>query len=248
MIHMLSSNFLSRRPIENAMRQFSRKFKAKDKVLDIGCGHKPYAKYFKAKYIGIDPFPDTDGDIKAAAWDIPLPDTSADGIILNQALEHIQKTEATVKEIYRLLKPGGLVIITVPQTMRVHGIPVPLKEAPLKNIPISIASVWKEDYYRFTKYGLLYLFRDFEPITLTETRTTFSTLIQQLNYFVASFGLGWLPAPIYLINNILGLAIDAFFSLVRRLPIRAVKRFDELVIRGLTVDYIFICEKRLIKK
>lgn len=248
MIYIFSCNYLSRQPIETAMREFGRQFDSDATVVDIGCGNKPYQKYFKAKYVGVDPFPDTNPDIKSNAWDIPLPDNCADAIILNQALEHIQKTEATIKEVFRLLKPGGLVIVTVPMTMRLHGIPVSLKDASVQNIPLHISSIWKEDYYRFTKFGLLYLFEDFKPITLYETRTTFSTLIQQVNYFIASFGLGHLPAPLYLVNNILALGIDSVCSAVRRLPIGMVKRFDELVTRGLTADYVFICQKEKQKK
>jgi SAM-dependent methyltransferase len=244
MVNFLSSNYLSRQPIEEAVRKFGLRFKTKDKVIDIGCGDKPYAQYFKSKYIGVDPFPTAQADIVADAWNIPLPDASADGIILTQSLEHIQKTEKAIKEIYRLLKPGGFLLITAPQTMRVHTAPISLAEAPIKNIPKTIASVWKEDYYRFTKYGLLYLFRDFEPITLKESRTTLSTIIHQFNYVVASLGIGWFGIPFYFINNVLGVTADAFFSLFRRIPIAAIKRFDELVIRGLTTDYIFICQKR----
>lgn len=247
MITLFSSNYLSRQPIERAVRDFSQRFTSKQKVIDIGCGDKLYEHYFSAQYIGVDPFPTAKADIIAEAWNIPLPDASADGIILTQSLEHIQKTEMAIKEIYRLLKPGGFVLITVPQTMRVHTAPISLEEAPVKNIPTSIASVWKEDYYRFTKYGLLYLFRDFTPISLQESRTTFSTIIHQFNYVWASLGIGFLAIPFYLIDNILGVLIDLFFSLVRQLPVTAIKRFDELVIRGLTTEYLFVCQKRKIK-
>jgi SAM-dependent methyltransferase len=249
MIHLLSSNYLSRSPIEKAVRDFGKHFTKDQTVVDIGCGDKPYASHFKAHYIGVDPFPTAKADITADAWNIPLPDATADGVLLTQSLEHIQKTEACIKEIYRILKPGGLVLITVPQTMRVHTAPISLVEAPVRNIPTSIASVWKEDYYRFTKYGLLYLFSDFKPISLIESRTTFSTIVHQFNYFFASLGLGLLVAPIYLFNNILGLLIDAFFALIRQIPVPAIKRFDELVIRGLTTDYLFVAQKtKTIKK
>lgn len=244
MIGLFSSNYLSRKPIEQATLAFGRRFKKHDTVIDIGCGNKPYAHLFSCRYVGVDPDPSTKSDIKADAWRIPLPDESADGILLNQSLEHIPKTMETVREIHRLIKPKGLVLVTVPQTMHAHEQPLPLERAPVRNIPRSIASVWKGDYYRFTKYGLLYLFREFTPLALYETRTIFSTLLQHINYFIASLGLGWLPAPIYLVNNLLGLAVDRVFSLIAKLPSSAIKRFDELVVRGLTTDYIFIAQKK----
>ncbi len=243
-MNIFSSNYISRQPIESVVRKFGQRFKSGDTIVDIGCGDKPYARYFRVKkYIGVDPFPTAQADVVADAWAIPLPDEVADGIVLTQSLEHIQKTELAIKEIYRLLKPGGYVLVTVPQTMRVHTAPISLAEAPVKDIPPSIASVWKEDYYRFTKYGLLYLFRKFKPITLEESRNTYSTLIHQHNYVIASLGLGKLAAPLYFINNCLAVVVDAFFGLVRRIPAPAVRRFDELVIRGLTTEYLFVCQK-----
>ncbi len=246
--NILAPNFLTRQPIEKAIQNFATQFKSDQTVIDIGCGTKPYAKYFAATYVGVDPFPGTLSDVKAHAWDIPLPDASADAIILTQSLEHIQKTEPTVKEVYRLLKPGGQVFISVPLTMRLHSLPMPLHTAPVENIPESIASVWKEDYYRFSKYGLLYIFRAFKPLVLRETRTTFSTILQQLNYFVASLGIGWFGAPFYLVMNCLALVADAFFAAFARLPFAIVKRFDELVVRSLTTDYVFICQKPVVAK
>lgn len=244
MTNLLSSNYLSRRPIEVAMERFGAQFHAGQTVVDLGCGSKPYAGFFACAYIGVDPFPDTTSDIAANAWEVPLPDECADGIVLNQSMEHIPRTVETVAEVQRLLKPGGQVFISVPQAMRVHGVPVSLDEIPIQGIPSTIATVWKDDYYRFTKYGLLYLFRDFEPLYLRETRTTFSTLIQHGNYFVAALGLGWLPAPLYLLNNVLALVVDGAFGMICRLPFPIIAKFDELVMRGLTIDYVYIAQKK----
>jgi len=244
MITLFSSNYLSRTPIDRAMQVFGQRFHKKDIVIDLGCGDKPYEHYFSCKYIGVDQSPVTKSDIKADAWKVPLPDESADGIILNQSLEHIPQTVETVREIHRLLKPNGFVFVSVPQTMRTHDVPIPIEKAPVKDIPSKISPYWKVDYYRFTKYGLLYLFRDFTPLTLYETRTTFSTLIQHVNYFLAALGLGWIPAPIYFVDNILALAVDGLWTSLAKLPFSWIKRFDELVVRGLTVDYVFIAQKK----
>ncbi|MFQ3577028.1 MAG: class I SAM-dependent methyltransferase [Cytophagales bacterium] len=39
---------------------------------------------------------------------------SFDGIICNHVLEHIPDDIAAMNEMYRLLKPGGIALITVP--------------------------------------------------------------------------------------------------------------------------------------
>lgn len=56
------------------------------------------------------------GDIKAPMWDIPLPDNSVEAIWSEHALEHVpmSKVPETLREWYRLLKPGHRAIIQVP--------------------------------------------------------------------------------------------------------------------------------------
>ncbi len=50
----------------------------------------------------------------ANIYALPYPDNSFDGVILSEVLEHIDDDVAGLKEIYRVLKPGGVVAITVP--------------------------------------------------------------------------------------------------------------------------------------
>jgi len=250
-------NWSDREPVED-VKILKKHLKNGAKILDVGCGKGKdivqLAKWgFEAYGLDISGF--AINKIKenfshknlhlyvGKAENLPFEDKFFDAVYCNRTLYHLS-TEKTILEINRVLKKGGLLLISVPQTMRVHGEPVAIEEAPVKNIPPTITRWWKDDYYRFSKYGLLYLFRDFTPLSLYETRTTFGTLIQQVNYFIAALGLGWLPAPIYFVNNLFGLAIDAFFSLIAKLPLSAAKRFDELVVRGLTIDYIFIAQKK----
>jgi SAM-dependent methyltransferase len=50
----------------------------------------------------------------ANIYALPYPDDTFDGVILSEILEHIEDDVAGLKEIYRVLKPGGVVAITVP--------------------------------------------------------------------------------------------------------------------------------------
>ena len=160
-VTLFSANFLARKQIEIAMQKFAKNFNENQKVLDIGCGNKPYSGYFKCKYIGLDPFKETRADIIANAWKMPFADNEFDGIVSNQSLEHIQKINETIAEIKRILKPGGLEIITAPQTMKNHSKPVDSKDSELKNFNNNSIKYWRNDYYRFTKFGLITLFQDF---------------------------------------------------------------------------------------
>lgn len=245
MITVFSSNYIARKPIEKAMRKFASNFKQDQKILDIGCGKKPYAKFFSCQYVGLDPFEEVDPDIMANAWKIPVPDNSFDGVVLNQSLEHIEKTAETVCEIKRVLKPGGIAIITAPQTMKVHSIPMPLQDCPFAadlDLERLKMNFWNNDFYRFTKFGLIILFRDFEIISLKESNGYFGTIFQLINYFFSSFKIKFLAIPIYLLNNILGCGLDYAFGRLSKLKTAA--RFNELIYQTLTLNYILIIKKR----
>lgn len=63
-----------------------------------------------------------------------------DVIVCTEVLEHTLKPFRAVAEIHRLLKPGGLALVSVPFNFRIHG-PLP-------------------DCWRFTEHGLRSLFDD----------------------------------------------------------------------------------------
>jgi SAM-dependent methyltransferase len=44
----------------------------------------------------------------------PLPDACIDTVILLNVLEHIERDEAAVRQLFRILKPGGVAIVEVP--------------------------------------------------------------------------------------------------------------------------------------
>jgi ubiquinone/menaquinone biosynthesis C-methylase UbiE len=50
----------------------------------------------------------------ANIYALPYPDNTFDGVILSEILEHVERDVDGLKEVYRVLKPGGVVAITVP--------------------------------------------------------------------------------------------------------------------------------------
>lgn len=104
-------------------------------VLDVGCGHKPYADLFKGCcYQGMDrdtiyASPDIIGD----SLKIPVETSTVDIVFSTQVIEHVSNPQAMVQECFRILKPGGFLIMTGPLYW-------PLHEEPF-------------DFYRFSKYG-----------------------------------------------------------------------------------------------
>lgn len=56
-------------------------------------------------------------DVKADICDLPFEDNSFDFILCNHVLEHIPNDTKAMKEIYRILKPGGTAILQIPQDL-----------------------------------------------------------------------------------------------------------------------------------
>ena len=78
----------------------------------------------------------------ADAHDIPLPDSSVDGVWIQAVLEHVLQPDRVVAEIHRVLKPGGIVYAEIPFMQTVHE--------------------GAYDFTRFTDTGVRWLFRWFE--------------------------------------------------------------------------------------
>lgn len=114
------------------------------KLLDIGCGLKPYKPMFApyvTEHVGVDhpdsPHSASSVDVLASAYEIPLPDQSVDTILLSEVLEHLEQPEDALSECFRLLMPGGKILLSTPMVWTLHEEP--------------------RDFYRFTPYGLRYL-------------------------------------------------------------------------------------------
>ncbi len=94
-------------------------------ILDIGCGYYPQNlinlenKIVKA--VGIDKdTPDKSVSAKISliktevSKTLPLPDNEFGCVLMLAVLEHLDYPEKIIHECYRVLKPGGRLIITIP--------------------------------------------------------------------------------------------------------------------------------------
>jgi SAM-dependent methyltransferase len=121
---------------------------------------------------------------------IPLKDKSVDGVVIQAVLEHVLNPQLVVDEIYRVLRPGGLVYADTPFMQQVH-------EGPY-------------DFTRFTESGHRYLFRHFALRNSGVVAGLGTQLLWSIIYFsrginhragqVARVAFWWLPKLDPLLN------------------------------------------------
>jgi SAM-dependent methyltransferase len=95
------------------------------RVLDYGCGSSPYQGLWpKSEYIRADYMPSPGvTHILEETGTVPEPDASFDMVLSTQVMEHVRDPEIYLREVARLLKPGGKFICTTHGTFHDHGCP-----------------------------------------------------------------------------------------------------------------------------
>ncbi|MDA8596580.1 class I SAM-dependent methyltransferase [Flavobacteriaceae bacterium] len=91
-------------------------FNQESKVLHIApeqCFIKRFKKLKNLDYTTTDLYSPI-VDIKADICDLPFEDNSFDWVLCNHVLEHIQDDRQAMREIFRILKPGGSAILQIP--------------------------------------------------------------------------------------------------------------------------------------
>jgi SAM-dependent methyltransferase len=94
------------------------------RVLDIGCRDGGLRHYLPADatYQGIDITPEFAGPdilIRDISQGIPFPDGAFDHAFCIEVLEHVPAPYATLSELHRVLKPDGVLVISVPNPYHV---------------------------------------------------------------------------------------------------------------------------------
>ena len=94
-------------------------FSAKSKVLHFAPEQAFYKRFRNMENLD---YTTTDlnsplADVKADICDLPFDDNTYDIIFCNHVLEHIPNDEKAMLELYRVLKPGGMAILQIPQDL-----------------------------------------------------------------------------------------------------------------------------------
>ena len=123
------------------------------RILDVGV-YSP-RRYLGDGYVtfgeaGTSTTEDTKGDLLA----LPFIDATFDGVVLTEVLEHCVDPKAAIAEVGRILKPGGLLLVTSPFLWPDHR------------------TADYADYWRFTEQGWRLLLADFVDVTITPCALT----------------------------------------------------------------------------
>jgi SAM-dependent methyltransferase len=125
-IHSWHFQWLATRELHRNLRPLLAEIRGR--VLDVGCGRKPYAAWMtlvgRHEIVGLDVTPGQEVDVTVAEsgkW--PFRDGMFDAVLCTQVLEHSVDPEGTMEEIHRVLAAGGTLILTVPFLAHEHGAP-----------------------------------------------------------------------------------------------------------------------------
>jgi SAM-dependent methyltransferase len=166
------------------------------RTLDVGAGSfNRYQRYFQvSSYVKTDHLAGPNVDVVASADQLPFGPAEFDSVVSTQVFEHLAQPALAAKEIARVLKTGGHLLLTVPQLNELHEEP--------------------HDYWRYTKYGLIALFKEagFEVVVMDARGAYYSTLAQiRIRHWMGIFNLYQRP--------VLGRLASKFFSIYGRLMI-----------------------------
>lgn len=146
---LLATLSVARLQLEKALLGVLSEYVSGD-VLEAGAGRSPYSVSISRKAssvtrLDIEPNhdPDVIGDVQRMG---ELADGSFDTVVSTQVLEHVASPDMAMGEFHRVLRPGGILILSVPHLSMLHDVP--------------------NDFFRFTEFGLrsLCVEAGFEPV------------------------------------------------------------------------------------
>jgi SAM-dependent methyltransferase len=184
--------YFSRKALLKQIKSSSKKLTGR--LLDFGCGSKPYRSLFfnVSEYIGIDVdngeshnHENENIDIFYDGQTIPFENEVFDSILASEVLEHVPDIDKILSELYRVLKKNGKILVTVPFVWPEHEMPY--------------------DFRRFTCIGFEKLLTDknFQIISKTKSGSFLEVLFQM--------GIMYLHSLLYTKNKYLNMLINAIF-------------------------------------
>lgn len=149
----------------------------KGDLLDFGCGSKPYTNIINTdSYTGLDYETEVSAQNEKLAADvfydgktIPFGDNHFDAVFSSEVLEHVFNPDEILKEINRVMKPGGHILLTCPFFWPEHEQPY--------------------DYARYSSFAIKHLFEKngFEVVHYEKTGSYWECILQSLALYLYYF-------------------------------------------------------------
>ncbi|MBJ6801072.1 class I SAM-dependent methyltransferase [Geomonas propionica] len=196
----LNSFYFSRRGLHRGIKKYANCLNGA--LLDFGCGKKPYYDLFEVKsYTGIDvvesghDHTESQIDVYYDGITIPFADDYFDSVFTSEVLEHVFNLDHILDEIYRVIKPDGFILITIPFCWDQHEVPY--------------------DFARYTEFGINYILEchGFEIIEHDKSSTYIETIAQLFGiYIYKNFNINpifykitqiMLVAPVFIVASLL---------------------------------------------
>jgi len=143
------------------------------RTLDIGSSAGPYARHFPNR-VGLDIARSPGVAVVGDAHALPFANGAFEQVLTTEVLEHLVDPQRAIDEMWRVLRPGGRLVLTTRFLFPIHDGP--------------------GDFYRFTRYGLAHLLRRFDEVAISEEAGAIDTiafLVQRLG--IQADTLGWRP-------------------------------------------------------
>ncbi len=162
-------------------------------LLDAGSGsYSRYRHFFPSDTVTrMDIKSGPNVDVVGRAEKMPFKDSEFDSMLSTQVFEHLEYPEKAAAEAYRVLKPGGYLLLTVPQWNELHEEP--------------------HDYWRYTCFGIKALFErnGFSVVEYEQYGGFFATYSQILMRYLIDRGRlyernSWLTRPISFLFRLSG--------------------------------------------
>ena len=202
---LYNANYFIKKGVYQGVKRNSDELQGK--LLDIGCGNKPYRDLFTVfEYIGIDieneahDHTNDEVDVIFDGRKIPFNDQSFDSVFSSEVFEHVFHLEELIQESNRVLKEEGKLLITLPFVWIEHEKP--------------------NDFARYTTFGIINLLE--RNGFIIERSEKSSTYIEAIFQVIAAYIyhtiipknsiLKW-PLTVLLISpiNILGISLSFLF-------------------------------------
>jgi len=197
------------------------KYASDKRTLEVGAfGSQAYGRFFTNK-VGLDIRPGKGVDVVGSVYELPFKDNEFDIVLCMVVMEHLEDPQKAILEMKRVLKQGGIILVSVPFMFPMHDTP--------------------NDFWRFTKYGLMHLFKDWEIVEVsaeTDMNETLAVILQRIGY----------QATFYLnkLMKVFIFALAAFISWMPRITKKIYGGIDRKVEEpeAFASSYFLVAKKR----